>query len=352
MDLKSAVSNLTSAVYSPTSSPENTMQLIGEVAHAGNSADVAVLNEALANLESLISQANHPIIAATIGIACGALVESGGDPTIAFDPLLPIMRQSLDGAEEFGRILEEKRTQESENQAQMQILAREHPEAYTQYTVLERVYLPIIAMTSRSKDLRVKFKQETGFLANLEKLTGMTAGAEYLLMMWRVLDDEDIVVLHPAEKRGYKIRISGIADNFQLHVLLADAVIGDVQDGWIKGNKPAPEIAAAMRDTQPLQNLYIEGALNLVNYTGLQSDKTLGDSVSNTHHWIWNEGVPADIVPLNNQRIILLQDPPYVRSWNAQRLFDGMIGELTVEAKFDTKQVDEWLERIVKANTP
>ncbi len=35
-------------------------------------------------------------------------------------------------------------------------------------------------------------------------------------MMMQVLDDEPILVLHPGKGKGYRVRISGLADNFQL----------------------------------------------------------------------------------------------------------------------------------------
>jgi hypothetical protein len=63
-----------------------------------------------------------------------------------------------------------------------------------------------------------------------------------------VLDDEPVVVLDPASGRGFRLTMSGVGDNFQLHTLPADRMIGDVGRGLLTGVRPETAWVAAATD--------------------------------------------------------------------------------------------------------
>jgi len=65
--------------------------------------------------------------------------------------------------------------------------------------------------------------------------------AYWLHGLIQVLDDEPLLVLDRPGSRGYEVTISGIGDNFQLHTLLAAALIGDpAASAHGSGTKPVP----------------------------------------------------------------------------------------------------------------
>jgi hypothetical protein len=68
--------------------------------------------------------------------------------------------------------------------------------------------------------------------------------------------------------------------------------------------------------------------------------------MSASSHWIWNEGVPADIPPFEGERVVLLGPPPYPRSWTAGRRFPSMVGDLRVEHVLTRGEVRDLLGRI------
>jgi hypothetical protein len=175
-------------------------------------------------------------------------------------------------------------------------------------------------------------------------------GANWLHQMLAVLDDEPLLVLHPAQKKGYRVRIEGIASNFDLHTLLGAALIGDPSEGWLEGKAPSPDVIEALQGRAPTEPPQMIGVFNLVNYTGLGKDGTILKEMKPggrwQSDWIWNEGTPADILPFEGLRVILLTDPPYTRLWNVQRIFDGMIGRLYVDDTLTPEQVQEWLHRL------
>ena len=174
--------------------------------------------------------------------------------------------------------------------------------------------------------------------------------AKFLAEMLRVLDDEELLALHPETGRGWKVRVAGISDNFQLHTLLADALIGDPDKGLLPGRRPDPRVTAAARDgaVDPSAAL-AEGAFNLMNWPALRPDRTLPTGQDGSAHWIWNEGVPDDIEKFEGVRVVLLGPPPYHRTWDAGRRFEDMHAELNVVETLTPAAADDFLGRIAAA---
>ena len=100
------------------------------------------------------------------------------------------------------------------------------------------------------------------------------------------------VVLDPAQGKGYRVRISGLADNFQLHTLLADALIGRFSNRWLRGRRPSRAEVATARDG-PIHERgpSAYGSFNLWAWRGLTAEGKLRNPMAGRAYWIWNEGV-------------------------------------------------------------
>lgn len=68
--------------------------------------------------------------------------------------------------------------------------------------------------------------------------------APFLVGLLRALDDEKLAVLHRESGPGFWVAASGVADNFQLHTLLAGVLLAPGKDG--AGYLPGPRPTAAM----------------------------------------------------------------------------------------------------------
>ena len=161
-----------------------------------------------------------------------------------------------------------------------------------------------------------------------------------------MLDNEELLVIHPASEQGFRVRISGISDNFQLHTLLADALNGP--DGF-PYDKPDPQTAAISRGEQePTDDDFAVGVFNMVNWTGIKGLLGESDDDDESHsffdEWIWGEGTPYDIEKFEGTRVVLIDDAPYQRSWQAHLTFDGIRPEVTVVEKLTPQQVQDWLQ--------
>ena len=144
-----------------------------------------------------------------------------------------------------------------------------------------------------------------------------------------VLDDEPLVVLHRPTGTGYAMRMSGLGDNFQLHTLLAGALVGG---GHVPGHAPSAQEVAVCRDA-PGQ-VPTTGSFNLVTPGG---------------EWVWNEGTPSDIPVVDGVRLLVLDPPPYQRGWPAGRFFPRMTGDLVLERVLDEPETRRWLEHCAPA---
>jgi hypothetical protein len=67
---------------------------------------------------------------------------------------------------------------------------------------------------------------------------------------------------------------------------------------------------------------------------------------------VWNEGAPADVLPFEGVRVLLLGPPSVTRNWNAVRRFPHMTGELVPERTLTPDEVRDWLARLAAAPRP
>ncbi|RDI46369.1 hypothetical protein DFR68_111128 [Nocardia mexicana] len=144
----------------------------------------------------------------------------------------------------------------------------------------------------------------------------------YLLV---VLDDEPLVVLHRESATGYRVRTTGIGDNFQLDTLLGNALIGA---GHIPGDPPSAEAVAACLDTEgmvPSEGIFLFHALD-------------GSRV-------WYEGNPSDIPVVDGHRVLVLDPRPFPHHFPAGRFSPRMPASLDVEDVLSEQEVAAWFER-------
>jgi hypothetical protein len=324
-----------------------------------------------------------------VALLLGVLVEYGGNPDITGGGLLAWFPRIADGCVAFykrcAELLEGDREvagaiAERAEQAQAEgagydladyireegweaVVKRCHDEinaenrhACRAQNCQMRYQLALMAHLSRSKQLRALARAKPEYLEKAWDLYGAMLGeGDLVVKMLRVQDDEPLLVLHPGERKGYAVRISGIAVNFELNLLIMQRLIGDPQAGWLTGDALDKDIADCEETFTAQYNLW--------NWPGLQPDGTVpddgygrnerreGESLAQaaSRDWIWNEGVPADILRFDGTRVVLLGPPPYTRSFYGGRLFPHMEPEFVVEKKLTREEVDDCLKEIARA---
>jgi len=187
---------------------------------------------------------------------------------------------------------------------------------------------PVLYLAQR-QEVRAALSGRERLIAAAEAVREHIGTAHWLYGLLMVLDDEPLTILHRPTGRGYRVIISGIGDNFQLHTLLAARLVGDESQGLLPGEPPSSAAIAAATDGSDLTPAGgITGQFNLVDGYG---------------QWIWNEGRPADIPQLADERVVVLDPPPYPRSWNAGRVYPMMRPNLTVDRILTADEAADWL---------
>ncbi|MBE1537662.1 hypothetical protein [Actinomadura algeriensis] len=136
----------------------------------------------------------------------------------------------------------------------------------------------------------------------------------------------DAVVLDRRSGRGFRVAFDGVWTNFQLHTLLADALVGE-QGRGLEGERPCPGCVAI--DTElplppPDRNESLPGVWSLWDHEGVPIAYT---------------GSPADFGLCDGERVIVLDEEPVPEAWepgvHRHRLVRATLtveAELTAEA--------------------
>ncbi|MFI0978513.1 hypothetical protein ACH4SP_16140 [Streptomyces sp. NPDC021093] len=282
-------------------------------------------------------------IRAVIAVIVGACAERGADPGLCAPGVFAGMRDVLEDVLEFCALWEETGggkfpDPESEEHAQGpddDVVARVGFPAAVAWWTLPQWRMAAFAMLNEEAG-----RQQVGCRRELLALLARIEWASEesfkgLCYALRVLDGEPVVVLHRESRAGFLVRISGIGDNFQLHTLLADALVGG---GHLPGDAPSADAVAVCRDVAGQVLTY--GSFNLVGADG---------------GWIWNEGDPSDIPVVGGEggrggvRVLVLDPEPYARSWPAGRYFPAMTGGLVLERVLGRDETEGWFSYVSPA---
>ncbi|CAL9374102.1 hypothetical protein [Streptomyces sp. enrichment culture] len=269
-----------------------------------------------------------PAPRATVAVLVGACVERGADPTACAPHVLAGLAGALDDARAFcdrwaatgGGDFPDPQAEEPPED----LLDRVDPDQAVAWLTLHHWEMAAVAMLNHAA---VRTALDAGTRTRLLRTLRSVeedSGHDFKCLAYALLVlDEPLVVLHRPTGTGYALRMTGIGDNFQLHTLLADVLIGG---GHLPGRAPSAEEAAVCRD-RPGQ-VDTTGSFNLVTPSG---------------DWVWNEGTPSDIPVVDGVRLLVLDPPPYERSWPAGRFFPHMRGDLVLERVLDQEEAGRLL---------
>lgn len=277
----------------------------------------------------------------------GAIVENGFDSAPLEAALIERLEQEMRLAAKLIEACRETvRKSETEDLDQAfeqayQLVSPNMPRQAQAFDALNALYRAGVTVFSFSKSARAKAR---GLLEYSGDIAEFHQGAYWLNHLLQVLDDEPLLVIEPSSGLGFSAQMSGISDNFQLHMLLMD-----IFPGATAPRIPAPQAAVAWgRGPQQLEDT-VNGQWNLYDWRAVNHKRGLSESVAQAA-WIWGEGIPADILVFEGQRVVLLGKPSYQRGWQASRMFSYLEPEIDQMRELPQTEVAGWLERMFRAN--
>ncbi|MEU7826497.1 hypothetical protein [Catellatospora sp. NPDC049133] len=313
---------------------------------AAQTASADELTTALTACADLLGELG-PGFGGEFAVLCGALIELGASP----EPLAPVLRERLTEvaglSAEFAAVWAREFPGEgapepdpAEFETALERLDAAIPPDHAVRLVeswfgLQSWMRCATTLLQNSAAARRACQAEPALRAAVSALEPEREDMTWLAMLLSVLDGERLLVLHRATGRGWRVTIGGIADNFQLHTLLAATLSGSDADGLLEGLTVDPAWTAVALDA-PATSFggQVTGSFNLVDAYGA---------------WIWNEGVPADIPALDGVRVVVLDPPPYVRSWDNVRRYPMMAASITLDEVLSADEAASWLGRVGEA---
>jgi hypothetical protein len=188
---------------------------------------------------------------------------------------------------------------------------------------------PMVTVMAR-RDFRAAMAHRDRIREAAAALAPGLDSARWLHGLSVVLDDEPLVVLDHASGRGFRLTMSGIGDNFQLHTLLADRLIAP---GLLDGDPPEPAWVAAATD----------GPVRLQEASPIVRRFRLFDGHG---HDVSPDGRPAGIEPLDGTRVLVLHPPLAPYGWTNGRAYQRMPPSLTLDHPLDPAEAATWRSRI------
>jgi hypothetical protein len=202
--------------------------------------------------------------------------------------------------------------------------------------------LPTVAALTRDRELLVRAIADER-LAELA-MNLRESDAHWLDVLLGAQVGVEWLVLCPTHGRGFLVALDGIVGNFDLHALLAAALI----PLGIAGEGNPPEVVARIRgDASDSPRDYVAGSYNL--YTARAAGFDLGDPrAAPVGTWIWGEGLPRDVPMVDGVRTVLVGPPAYSRTWSIGRTFSALPARIDVARELAADEYRETLARIAR----
>ncbi|MBE3000988.1 hypothetical protein IDM40_20150 [Nocardiopsis sp. HNM0947] len=302
--------------------------------------------EALAPVLSDCEQAAG--IAADLSVLAGALVENGAPAGQVGLEVLRQLGSYGQAAVAFmhawdktggGRLPEPGEVSGTQEKRVEEVLGENAPLATIGWWTSLRYGLAAKAMLSDT-GVRAAVRADAGALEGLTQIVHALSIRlhEFVELgeLLRMAEVEYLLVLDRASWRGFRVRVDGLGDNFQLHTLLADALVGK-EGRRLPGTRPDPRWAAACLDgtADPLADV-VTGEWDLVGGNG---------------EWVGNDAVPADIPVVDGERVLVLEPQSLSHSWRAGRRHPRIPGSLEVVDELTADEATAWWSRMHPAGS-
>ena len=166
-----------------------------------------------------------------------------------------------------------------------------------------------------------------------------SSGLHWLSKLFEVMFDEPILVIDLNTGKGIIGKMSGVADNFQLQVLLMG--VPELNSEISVSNQDLDVLKGY--GEQITENTVI-GKWNMHNWKYIHKKEALDNNDSTS--WIWGEGIPRDVDVYKKYRVILLDNPTYDRIIRVQRTFNNLSAHILVEQELTESDIEAWLDKL------
>jgi hypothetical protein len=238
--------------------------------------------------------------ASCVAIACGSLVEVGADPMIAGLAIVERFRAAL---------------------------ADDPPLGKDALTMFDRAAM---AHLCRRMELRVAARAIGGLVDDFAAFDDARDEHCFTAHVFRLVDDLELLVLHPPLGKGFRVRLEAVATNAHLFTLLTGAL---VNTGLLPGEPLSEEMRGiATGEIGAEDRMHDDQRFRYDNYAALVGETEL---CADLGAFLPVDASPRDIPALPDGRRVVLLGPPQLggRSWDTSffaNMHDALRSSVTV----------------------
>ncbi|MBI1832015.1 MAG: hypothetical protein HYR84_11255 [Planctomycetes bacterium] len=305
---------------------------------------------------------------------CGVVVELGGDPAIALDPVLDRITLLFARIPEIVQIMRDRLGVENPNAVahdDWPNLGRDHPDhawVIGDWHAIQFLGCAAMAMLCRDVESRQRGRDRIDLAQTAQAAANDNPYAYYVSAVLGMIDDEPLIVLDVPRRLGFRVRLTAVRNDFHLFTLLQDALLAHPTAKDWSGPRVSPLIVAVAKSERMLHDISpnewssepeasakdaSDSAIwTYYSWHALKPDDTLmtmQESVGQLPFWIWGEGSPMDIPLLDGERVVLLGPLEMPRMWNVgffSPLHPALRSVVEVEAVLTSEEYGTRIERI------
>lgn len=281
-------------------------------------------------------------------LLCGSYVERGADPDILVDAMVDICEASLIQALQLVADVEEHWDLASPDDLPkecLQTVWELNPEWLKGWNALRFIILPTMTMLARSMPARERARRKQPLLSIVDAMDEVHGLVPYLAELLFMVDGRELLVLHPKEKKGFRVRANAIRNNYHLFTLLQQSLLGEQDGPLLKGSLPYPALGPIARGEALLeQSMMDEGVWKFYHWTRLAksvSTEMQDDTL------IQGEASPDTIRTCRGTAVIVLEHAKTPYTWDANffaPLHDALRSQVEILDILSPAQVTEWLD--------
>jgi hypothetical protein len=294
------------------------------------------LNEVLRRVAPTVGVPD-PYKAAVMALLCGTLIEWGADPAELAPLLLARLPAFLAVAESVADRAETKKPED---------LFATNPDGVRAWHALSLVLLPTMAVLARDSQSRQAARTDAGLVRGIEALRERNREAEFVAQTLEFVDGIELVVLHPAEGKGFRVELEAVHTNAHLFTLLHGSLING---GHLPGRAIDEQLLGVATGEIPHEAVLTDDARwQFYTWRGLYPDGSYAGADMST--WLFVEDSPTVIPEFDGQRVVILGPPVLgLRGWDSNffaNIHDALRSAARVVGDLTPEEVADWCGRI------
>lgn len=299
-------------------------------------------NAALHKLAPLLLHSDS-FRASALALMCGSLVEHGGEASIAIDNTLELMLRQLQRARDYVNKHEQLSDEE---------LFLHYPEATRAHYGLPFTLLAAMTMLCREKETRKQWQRRQDMVDLVNELEEHYQTLSYVKDVLALLDDKDLLILDPLNRRGFQTRMEGVQDHmYHYYALFQHVLLEHTGPGYLDA-EPTDPLAVRYAQNNNLSEQDYQQSLNLSDEQRFGFYYPVGWDEHPENEFLFFPGSASfyGIPLIDDMRILLLGKTGPTFTWSPANMYpilhEALKARVDIVRELTADEVDAWSRRL------